>query len=165
MGQVMTLEQLQQALAQRRLQQPESVVVTTNGCFDLLHAGHVGYLQAARNLGSCLVVALNNDASVRGLKGDKRPIVGESERAALLAALTCVDYVYLFGEASPVESLVALQPDIHVKGGQYTEETLPEAPALKSVGTRLHFSAMHEGHSTSQLIETIVQRYGPEASG
>jgi rfaE bifunctional protein nucleotidyltransferase chain/domain len=142
---------------QQRVQaNPAKRWVSTNGCFDLLHVGHLRYLQAARAEGEGLIVAVNSDSSVQGLKGPKRPIVGQQERAELLAGLACVDLVFIFDEPSPGELLAALKPAVYVKGGQYTEATLPEAPVLKAVGTRLVFTPMSEGASTSLLIERIV---------
>jgi rfaE bifunctional protein nucleotidyltransferase chain/domain len=134
--------------------------ITTNGCFDLVHEGHLHYLQAAKALGGSLIVALNSDSSVRRLKGDKRPIVPQGARAAMLAALRCVDAVIGFDSDTPVELLQRLKPDIHVKGGQYTEATLPEAPTLSAMNTRMAFLLMTEGASTTELIERIVSRYG-----
>ena len=131
-------------------------LVTTNGCFDLLHQGHVSYLQHARNQGDALLVAINSDASVRALKGPTRPIVNEDARAQLLASLRCVDAVVIFDEPTPEAILKEARPSVHVKGGQYTEETLPEAPTLQAMGTRMVFSPMVDGISTSQLIERIL---------
>ena len=136
-------------------------LVTTNGCFDLLHVGHLRYLQAARQAGDALLVALNTYASVNGLKpqtsGPPRPLVEESERAELLAALRCVDAVVLFGDETPAKVLTALKPDVHVKGAQYTPETLPEAPLLTSLGARLVLVPMVAGRSTSDLVAKIRQ--------
>ncbi len=131
-------------------------LVTTNGCFDLVHNGHITYLQHARSQGDALLVAINSDASVRQLKGPSRPIIDEAARARLLASLRCVDAVVIFGQPTPVEVLQAARPAMHVKGGQYTEATLPEAPALTAMGTRMVFTDMVEGVSTSQIIEKIV---------
>ena len=116
---VYTRQQLIQILKQERVRQ--KVVVTTNGCFDLLHVGHLRYLQAARELGDLLVVGVNSDTSVKQLKGKNRPLVPEMERAEMLAGLACVDYVVIFPELA-ISLLSALQPDVHVKGGDYTLE-------------------------------------------
>jgi rfaE bifunctional protein nucleotidyltransferase chain/domain len=105
-------------------------VVATGGCFDLLHVGHVRSLEAARGFGDCLVVLLNGDSSVRGLKGDDRPLVGEEERAETLRALACVDAVTIFDEPDPTEALRRLQPDVWCKGGDYLLDELPEAKAI-----------------------------------
>lgn len=154
MGKTVSLSELQTELASKRR---GKTVVTTNGCFDILHVGHLRYLTAARNLGDLLVVAINSDDSVRGLKGPSRPIVPESDRAELLAGLCCVDYVVLFDEATPVKVLQAIRPDIHVKGAQYTEDTLPEAEALRAMGTRIEFLPMVAGRSSTNIIERIQQ--------
>ena len=138
------------------LQRGGKSVVFTNGCFDLLHVGHIKYLKAARALGDALVVALNSDASVRRLKGPDRPLIEERQRAELIAALESVDYVTLFDEDTPVELLSRLRPDVFVKGGDYTEETLPEAPVVRSYGGRVEIVALYGGGiSTTRLIERI----------
>ena len=135
-------------------------IVSTNGCFDLMHVGHLRYLQASKALGDILVVLLNSDASVKTFKDDKRPIVPELERAELLSALTCVDFVTIFDDTSPVSTLQAIVPDVHTKGGQYTLETLPEAPVLQAMNTQIEFIEMVEGKSTSTLIRAILEAYG-----
>lgn len=152
MGEVLSQNQLSDRLASSRGQ---SKIVSTNGCFDLLHVGHVRYLQQARALGDKLIVALNTDASIKRLKGDSRPILPESERSELLAALDCVDWVVLFDEDTPVNVLKEIKPDIHVKGGDYTEDSLPETPVLKEVGAEIKFLPYIEGRSTSSIIEKI----------
>jgi D-beta-D-heptose 7-phosphate kinase/D-beta-D-heptose 1-phosphate adenosyltransferase len=152
MGQVIPREQISQVLAPHR---GRDVIVCTNGCFDLLHVGHLRYLQAARSYGDLLVIALNSDASVRGLKGPERPIVPESDRAELLAGLTCVDYVVLFDEPTPVELIREIRPNIQVKGAQYTEETLPEMPVLRELGIELRLVPMVDNRSSTNLIEKI----------
>lgn len=161
MGQVVTLNQLLPEV--ERLKAAGKTVVTTNGCFDLLHVGHLRYLQAARAQGDCLILALNSDASVQGLKGPTRPVVPETERAELLAALNCIDFVVLFDAPTPEATLEAIRPDVHAKGGQYTEATLPEAPLLKSMGTRMAFIEMVPGRSTSSLIERILAAYASDS--
>ena len=122
------------------LQQAKSdgnVVVTTNGCFDVLHLGHLRYLQAARQLGDLLVVAVNSDSSVRQLKGENRPLVPEDERAEMLAGLECVDYVVIFPEETPISLLSELKPSIHVKGGDYKLEQLIERDVVEANGVKL----------------------------
>ncbi|HEU4973443.1 MAG TPA: D-glycero-beta-D-manno-heptose 1-phosphate adenylyltransferase, partial [Baekduia sp.] len=128
-------------------------VVATGGCFDLLHPGHVRTLQAARALGDCLVVCLNSDASVRRLKGPRRPVVEQEDRAAVLAALGCVDAVEIFDEDTPVAVLERLRPDLWVKGGDYAAADLPEAPVLASWGGRAIVLPFLEGRSTTRLIQ------------
>lgn len=133
-------------------------VVFTNGCFDLLHTGHVRYLRAARAKGDRLVVGLNSDRSVRELKGPSRPITPESERAEVLSALRCVDAVLIFDEATATDTLLALRPDVYAKGGDYRPETLPETPAARQVGATIELLPFHEGRSTTALIATLRQQ-------
>jgi D-beta-D-heptose 7-phosphate kinase/D-beta-D-heptose 1-phosphate adenosyltransferase len=130
-------------------------IVFTNGCFDLLHVGHARYLAAARALGDALVVGVNTDESVRRLKGPGRPLVPETERAELLAALRAVDYVTLFPEATPEAVIALLRPDMHVKGGDYRLEDLPEAEAVRRGGGRVVLLPFTEGRSTTSLVERI----------
>ena len=132
-------------------------LVATNGCFDLLHVGHVRYLQAARALGDFLAVGLNSDRSVRQLKGGGRPITTEDDRAEVLAALRCVDLVTIFPEMRATRFLVAARPAIYVKGGDYTSETLNEEErvALKQIGAEIRLIPFEPGYSTSQLLEQI----------
>jgi rfaE bifunctional protein nucleotidyltransferase chain/domain len=157
---IVTLPELQKDL--HRLQAEGKRVVTTNGCFDLLHVGHLRYLQASQACGDVLVVLLNSDASVKTFKDDQRPIVPQAERAELLAGLSCVDYIIIFDSTSPVDLLKALHPDVHTKGGQYTLETLPEAPVLLGMGTKVVFIDMVEGRSSSSLIQAILKAYPPQ---
>lgn len=138
-------------------------IVFTNGCFDILHIGHVRYLQDARSHGDMLVVGVNSDDSVRKLKGPDRPVVPEFERVEILAALECVDYVTLFAEDTPVELIRAIKPNVHVKGGDYKPEDLPEADAVRSVGGRIQIvtftSTETQGRSTTSLIGKIVKSH------
>jgi rfaE bifunctional protein nucleotidyltransferase chain/domain len=128
-------------------------LVLTNGCFDLLHVGHVRYLQAARRLGDFLVVGVNADASVRQLKGPKRPLVPAAERAEIVAALGCVDAVVLFDTATAEPLVAALRPDVYVKGDDYTEATLPEARLVRAYGGTVALLPTVPGASTTALIE------------
>lgn len=134
-------------------------VVFTNGCFDILHLGHVRYLQDARALGDILVIGVNSDESVRRLKGPERPVVPEEERVEILAALECVDYVTIFSEETPVELITTLKPDIHTKGGDYKPDDLPEAEAVEKAGGRIEIvsytTTATQGFSTSNLIGRI----------
>lgn len=134
-------------------------LVATNGCFDLLHVGHVRYLQTARALGDLLAVGLNSDRSVRELKGSGRPIITESDRAEVLAALGCVDLVTIFPEMRATRFLAAARPAIYVKGGDYSSEALneEERAALKQIGAEIHFIPFEPGHSTSHLLEQICR--------
>ncbi|MCA1738137.1 MAG: D-glycero-beta-D-manno-heptose 1-phosphate adenylyltransferase [Actinobacteria bacterium] len=130
-------------------------VVFTNGCFDLLHPGHVSYLRMARSLGDALVVGLNSDASVRKFKGPSRPIVPERDRATVLEALESVDAVVVFGEDAPVRLLRELRPAVYVKGGDYRIEDLPEAEVAAEIGAEVKILPFEPGYSSSALIEKI----------
>lgn len=132
-------------------------IVFTNGCFDILHAGHVRYLEAARSLGDCLVLGLNTDASVRRLKGPSRPINKELDRAEVVGALKAVDYVVLFGEPTAETLIAKVKPDVYAKGGDYTLDTLPEAKIVQSYGGRVEFIDLVEGRSTTNVIRRIQQ--------
>ena len=143
----------------RQAQSEGKKVATTNGCFDVLHIGHVRYLQAARKLGDMLIVAVNSDSSVRALKGEPRPLVPEDNRAEMLAALECVDYVTIFSELDPIALLLELKPDIHVKGGDYKLEQLIEREAVESYGGRVVVGFNVPGKSTTDLIKKIVEGY------
>jgi D-beta-D-heptose 7-phosphate kinase/D-beta-D-heptose 1-phosphate adenosyltransferase len=174
-------------------------VVFTNGCFDLLHLGHVRYLQEARALGDLLVVGLNSDDSTRALKGPNRPLVPQDERAEVLAALACVDYVTIFEEITAVALVETLRPDVYVKGGDYAAPShagaraagesagtqfpqapaaegaaqsstinyarLPEAAPVLAAGGQVRLIPYVPGHSTTDLIERIVERFGSGAGG
>jgi rfaE bifunctional protein nucleotidyltransferase chain/domain len=135
-------------------------VVWSNGCFDLLHVGHIRGLQEARSLGDVLVVGVNSDASVRKLKGPGRPIVPEAERAEVLAALECVEYVVIFGEDTPREIIGRVQPDIHCKGADYAPPStrpIPEAEVVHSYGGRIAFLTFTPGISTTDIVQRIEQ--------
>ncbi|MBQ7497366.1 MAG: D-glycero-beta-D-manno-heptose 1-phosphate adenylyltransferase [Selenomonas sp.] len=135
-------------------------VVFTNGCFDILHAGHVRYLQEARAQGDCLVLGLNSDESVRRLKGPTRPINSELDRAEVVGALKSVDYVVLFGEQTAEKLIAKVRPAVYVKGGDYTLDTLPEAKIVQSYGGSVHFVKMVEGRSTTNVIKKISEDKG-----
>ena len=134
-------------------------IVFTNGCFDLLHVGHIRYLEEAKSLGDVLVVGLNSDHSVRGLKGPRRPILPEGERAEILSALGCVDYITLFDEADPLALISLLKPLILVKGGDWTRETTVGKEVVEQGGGEVIIIPFVKGASTSNLIETILHRY------
>ncbi|HVF85865.1 MAG TPA: 3-deoxy-manno-octulosonate cytidylyltransferase [Abditibacteriaceae bacterium] len=132
-------------------------VVSTNGCFDVLHAGHIELLQHARTLGDCLLVALNSDASVRRLKGESRPINDESARAFVLGALECVDGVVVFDEDTPVRVLEEARPNVHVKGGDYQIEDLPEAEVVQKHGGEIVIVPLRQGFSTTGTLQKMAQ--------
>ena len=135
-------------------------VALANGLFDLLHVGHVRYLEAAKREGDVLVVAINSDASARSLKGPGRPIVPESERAELVAALRCVDYVTIFDEPTVEPLIRALAPVVHCKGTDYTPDTVPERDAVLETGGRVAIVGDPKDHATRDLIRLIRERFG-----
>ena len=148
----------------RSLRESGGRVVFTNGCFDLLHPGHVAYLEVARSLGDALVVGLNSDASVRGLgKGPGRPIVAEGDRAAVLGALRAVDAVVIFDERTPVRLMREVRPAVYVKGGDYSIEDLPEAEVAEEIGAEVRIIPFEPGYSTSALVEKIRKAPSPGA--
>ena len=128
-------------------------VVFTNGCFDILHAGHVRYLAAARALGDVLILGLNSDASVRRLKGEMRPVNTAEDRAEVVGALKSVDYVVIFGEDTAENLIAKVRPAVYAKGGDYTRETLPEARIVESYGGEVAFIPLVAGKSTTGIIE------------
>lgn len=130
-------------------------VVLANGCFDLLHAGHVRYLEGAAALGDLLVVAVNSDEQVRALKGKPRPLLPEGERAELVASIEVVDLVTVFEEPTVSELLLALRPEVHAKGTDYTEETVPERDVVRSYGGRVAIVGDPKNHSTSDLFRKV----------
>ena len=130
-------------------------VVFTNGCFDILHAGHVRYLQQARSYGDCLVLGLNTDASVRRLKGPERPINNELDRAEVVGALKSVDYVVFFDEPTAEALIQQVYPDVYVKGGDYTIETLPEGQIVLGYGGQVELVQLVAGRSTTNVIAKI----------
>ena len=135
--------------------------VFTNGCFDLLHTGHLHYLEEARELGDFLIIGLNSDTSVQSLKGSSRPFLSEIERAQILSSLEFVDYIVIFKELLPCNLIEKLKPDFHVKGGDYKEEDLPELPVVKSYGGKVVIMRQIPGKSTTNFIEEICRKnYG-----
>lgn len=152
---ILTLDELRERAAQMRNKGLK--LVATNGCFDLLHVGHVRYLQAASNLGDALVVGVNGDASVRQLKGGSRPLNDEGDRAEIIAALECVQFVSIFPEVRATRFLVMAQPAIYVKGGDYNSETLnaEERAALEEIGAEVKIIPFETGYSTSGLIKRL----------
>ncbi len=135
-------------------------LVLANGCFDLLHVGHIRYLQAARALGDALVVGLNSDDSVRRLKGPGRPVMPAAERAELVAAVTGVDAVVVFEEDSADSLIERLRPDVHAKGTDYTARTVPERGTVEALGATVAIAGDPKTHSTKDLIATILTRFG-----
>ena len=159
-GKIQTVAELKPVV--QRLQEGGKTVVWTNGCFDILHVGHVMYLDKAAREGDVLVVGLNSDASVRRLKGPDRPIVPESERAFVLAALECVDYVTIFSEPTPERILEDLKPDVYAKGGDYTIDSIvqEERRIVEGYGGRIAIISGVEGKSTTAIIGRILEERG-----
>lgn len=156
MTKVKSLEEVQLLLARARAEKRK--VVFGNGCFDLIHVGHVRYLQGARALGDLLVVGINSDDSVRALKGPGRPLQSQDERIEMIASLECVDYVVLFDEPTVAGLLLALRPDIHAKGTDYTTESVPERATVLSYGGRVAIVGDPKEHSTRNLIHSILAK-------
>ena len=146
--------------AELRNRHPGKTIVFTNGCFDILHAGHVRYLAAAKEIGDILVLGLNGDASVRELKGEGRPLNSQEDRAEVMAALGAVDYVIIFDEKRVDNLLREIRPRIYAKGGDYTVQSLDpdEVAALKEIGAKIEILPLVPGKSTSKLIQSIQRK-------
>jgi rfaE bifunctional protein nucleotidyltransferase chain/domain len=157
MGQVVTKEQLVEI--RKRLRQEGKRVVFTNGCFDIVHRGHVDYLSKARAKGDALIVGMNTDASVQRLKGPTRPIVEEEDRACVLAALSVVDYVCLFEEDTPLELIKAVVPDVLVKGGDWSIETIVGRDVVEAAGGSVQTIEFVPNHSTTTIVQKIADLY------
>ncbi|MGD8762017.1 MAG: D-glycero-beta-D-manno-heptose 1-phosphate adenylyltransferase [Desulfobacteraceae bacterium] len=153
---ILTLEALQPELL--KIRKSGRKIVFTNGCFDILHVGHVRYLAAAKSAGHILVVGLNSDESVKIIKGPKRPIVNQHQRAEVLASLQSVDYVTLFGEADPLRLITALKPDVLVKGADWEADEIVGADVVTAQGGKVMRIEMVADASTSTIIERIVER-------
>jgi D-glycero-beta-D-manno-heptose 1-phosphate adenylyltransferase len=150
---VVSREQLAQRVREERA--AGRTIAFANGCFDILHVGHIRYLESAAREGDVLVVALNDDASVRHLKGEGRPILPASDRAELVAALRCVDYVVIFSESTVGPLLTALRPDVHCKGTDYTPDSVPERDIVRDYGGRTAIVGDPKDHSTRELLARI----------
>ena len=155
MGQVLRRENIAEFV--RNLQKSGKTVVATNGCFDILHVGHGRYLQKTKSFADYSRVLLNSDKSVKAIKGEDRPINNENDRAEILCALSCVDYVVMFDENSPRELLDEIKPDVYTKGADYTLETLPEADIMLKNNTRVEFIEFVQGKSTTNTINKIKE--------
>ncbi len=154
---IKTLEELKAIVSQIRASGRR--IVFANGCFDLMHAGHIRYLQGARALGNVLILGVNSDACVTALKGKGRPLQAEADRAEILASMDCVDYVLLFDAPTVDGILKELKPDIHAKGTDYTEENVPERETVRAYGGRIAIVGDPKDHSTRDLIQTILSRF------
>ncbi len=153
------VERQKMALLAERLRSQGKRIVFTNGCFDLIHAGHLMLLEEASALGDILVAGINSDASVRELKGSMRPIFPERDRAQLLAGFRMVDYTVIFFETTACRLLEEIKPHVYVKGGDYSNE-LPERETAEKIGAEIHFIPLKEGYSTSKIIQHIRSIYG-----
>ena len=142
-------------LVAKDLKAQKETIVFTNGCFDILHAGHIDYLRKARALGTCLWLGLNSDHSIKTIKGPTRPVQSESARAYVLAGLEMVDYITIFNESTPIELISTLKPAIHVKGGDYKKEDLPEYGIVTGYGGRVEIQPFVPGFSTSSIIAKL----------
>lgn len=155
MAEIVPLEHLRHKIEFLRSKNKNLKIVATNGCFDILHIGHVRSLQKARTLGGILVVGINSDSSVQKIKGDKRPVNNEKDRAEVLAALSSIDMVCIFNEETAVRFLEILKPDIYVKGAEYDIDNLPEAKLVKKLGGTIVKIPMIPGTSTTKIIESL----------
>jgi rfaE bifunctional protein nucleotidyltransferase chain/domain len=156
MGQMVSLEELDRIVGAERA--AGRTIALANGCFDLLHVGHVRYLEGAAAEADTLIVAINDDESVRHLKGAGRPVMPDRDRAELIAALRCVDYVVLFGGATVADILLRYTPDVHCKGTDYTVESVPERPIVQSYGGRTAIVGDPKDHSTRELLSRVGPR-------
>ena len=156
MADVVTLDRLDTLVAADRA--AGRTIALANGVFDLLHVGHIRYLEGARAEADRLIVAVNDDESVRALKGEGRPVMGQADRAELIAALRCVDYVVIFPGRTVADVLLRLKPDVHCKGTDYTVETVPERPIVQSYGGRTAIVGDPKDHSTRDLVSRLSAR-------
>ena len=156
MGQVISKAKISEFV--QNLQKSGKTVVATNGCFDILHVGHVRYLQKTKSFADYMVVLLNSDKSVKTIKGEGRPVNNESDRAEILCALSCVDYVVIFDETSPRNLLDEIKPDVYTKGADYNMQTLPEADIMLKNNIRVEFIEFVEGKSTTNVIKKINKK-------
>ena len=158
----MILDILELSSIVNTLKQDGKRIVFTNGCFDIIHVGHVRYLKEARELGDVLVVGLNSDISVRTIKGNNRPIVPQGERAEVLSSLKYVDYVVIFGEPDPYNTIAAIEPDVLVKGGDWGIDKIIGRDIVESYGGKVCTIPFIEGASSSGIIEDILTKYSPD---
>lgn len=154
---IVVLEELVPVIA--RLKQDCKRIVFTNGCFDIIHAGHIRYLKSAKDLGDILVVGLNSDESVRTIKGESRPIISQEERAEILSSIRPVDYVVIFNEPDPYKTIAAIKPDILIKGGDWAIEDIVGRDIVESYGGEVRTIPFVEGFSSSRIIGDVLNRY------
>jgi rfaE bifunctional protein nucleotidyltransferase chain/domain len=157
MNKILDREILKEKLAVLRKEGKK--IAFTNGCFDILHVGHVRYLKEAKKTADILILALNSDSSVRAIKGEKRPLVGEEERAELLAALECIDFVTIFTEPTPLALICYLQPDLLIKGGDWPEDKVVGRDEIKKWGGHVTIIPEVAGKSTTNIVDKIISVY------
>ncbi len=157
MNKLQTTKQIEKTLEQ--LKKERKTIAFTNGCFDILHAGHVSYLEKAKNFADILIVGLNSDNSIKRLKGAKRPINSERDRAIILCGLSCVDYVVIFEEDTPIKLIKTIKPDILIKGADWKEKAVAGCDFIKSYGGKCQFIDLLDNHSTTNIIEKILNEY------
>jgi D-glycero-beta-D-manno-heptose 1-phosphate adenylyltransferase len=138
-------------------------LIFTNGCFDILHIGHVKYLEEAKSLGDVLMVGINSDRSASILKGPGRPLINEDERAKIISSLYCVDYAIIFDEETSIQLIAELKPDIHVKGGDYQIQNLPEYDAVNSYGGKIQILSYSSEKSTTNIVKQIINNFGEQS--
>ena len=155
MAEIIPIEHLQHKIEFLRSKKPDIKIVATNGCFDILHIGHIRSLQKSKSIGDILVVGLNSDSSVKKLKGKNRPINNEKNRAEILAALSCIDFVSIFNEDTAEKFLEMVKPNTYVKGGEYNVDILPEAQMVKKHGGEIFLVPMIPDSSTTTLLDKI----------
>lgn len=155
---IVTLKKLEQIVQAEK--QQEKIIATTSGCFDILHSGHVQYLEQAKSKCDVLIVLLNSDKSVKALKGDERPIVPENERAFVIAGLESVDFVCIFDDLTPCSVIERLQPNLVVKGGDYRGKNIPEMESVKKYGGKVEYVDLVDGCSSTNIIEKIKRLGG-----
>jgi rfaE bifunctional protein nucleotidyltransferase chain/domain len=158
MNKILTWEELKKEV--KRSRDEGKKIAFTNGCFDILHAGHVQYLREAHKLGDLLILGLNSDASVRKIKGEKRPLVPQEERAEVVASLMAVDFVTLFDETTPLRLIEYLRPDCLVKGGDWKEDAVVGGDLVRAWGGKVVIVPLTEGISTTNIVEKILRAYG-----
>ena len=152
---VRILERCDLAAVVKTAKREGSRIVLANGCFDVLHVGHIRYLEAAKTLGDLLIVGVNSDEQTRRLKGNGRPLVSQDQRAQIISALEAVDFVTIFDEPTVEQLLLALKPDVHAKGTDYTEDTVPERNVVRSFGGRVAIAGDPKNHSSSEIIDKV----------
>ena len=157
MSKIKTIEELKNIV--NELKKQNKKIVTTNGVFDILHIGHIKYLQEAKKLGDVLIVAINSDVSTKQIKGPKRPLNNENDRSEAIAALECVDYVTIFNEENPIKFLEKIKPDIHAKGGDYNINQIIEKDAVEKNNGKVILIPEVKGYSTTDFINKIIEVY------